>query len=61
MPTVPPDAPGASCTETDIKEKRNLLFKGSICYDQFISNQANKVILSGCKLTPIHRKRRWMS
>ena len=33
MPTVPPDAPGASCTEIDIKEKRNLLFKGSICYD----------------------------
>ena len=30
MPTVPPDAPSASCTEKDIKEKRNLLFKASI-------------------------------
>ena len=34
MPTVPPDAPDASRTEKDIKEKRNLLFKDSISYDK---------------------------
>ena len=35
MPTVPPDAPGASRTEKDIKEKRNLLCKKSIYYVDF--------------------------